>query len=269
MHRAAVLGSPIAHSLSPVLHRAAYAALGLTDWEYAAHEVREDELAGFVAGLDDTWRGLSLTMPLKEVAATLATDVSATARHTGSVNTLVRRDDAGWDAHNTDVRGIVEALAPHVSGSPAAILLGGGATARSALMALGELGVGSVVVALRDVAKGERLVSLAPEGVTVTLAHLADWPGLPGEIVVSTLAPAGGLTAAEALVERDVRRPGVLLDCVYAGWPTALAQACAATGLTPVSGVEMLLHQAVEQVRLMTGQTPPVEAMRAALPPMA
>ncbi|MCE1179601.1 MAG: shikimate dehydrogenase [Micrococcales bacterium] len=269
MHRAAVLGSPIAHSLSPALHRAAYAALGLSDWEYAAHEVREDGLAGFVAGLDQTWRGLSLTMPLKEVAATLATEVSATARRTGSVNTLVRRPDGGWDAHNTDVRGIVEALAGHVSGSPDAVLLGGGATARSALVALGELGVRSVSVAVRDPAKGQRLVDLAPEGLAVQVRPLADWPTLPGEVVVSTLAPAGGVAAADALAGSGVRRTGVLLDCVYAGWPTRLAQACAATGLVTVSGVEMLLHQAVEQVRLMTGQLPPVEAMRAALAPPA
>ena len=107
---AAVLGSPIAHSLSPVLHRAAYRALGLREWRYAAHEVDEEGFLPFVAGLDETWRGLSLTMPLKEVAFEVAADISPTALATGAVNTLVRRETGEWDAHNTDVHGVVAAL---------------------------------------------------------------------------------------------------------------------------------------------------------------
>ena len=110
--RAAVLGSPIAHSLSPVIHRAGYLAAGLTGWEYTAHEVDADALPGFVGGLDTSWRGLSLTMPLQAVAGALATTVDAVATRSGAVNTLVRRADGGWDATNTDVVGVIEALRP-------------------------------------------------------------------------------------------------------------------------------------------------------------
>ena len=109
MHRAAVLGKPIAHSLSPVLHQAGYAAVGLTGWEYTAVECAESELAGLVAGLDGSWAGLSLTMPLKEVALRVATAVSPLATALGAANTLVRRED-GWYAENTDAPGMVDAL---------------------------------------------------------------------------------------------------------------------------------------------------------------
>ncbi|MGH3613741.1 MAG: shikimate dehydrogenase, partial [Pseudonocardia sp.] len=107
--RAAVLGSPIAHSLSPVLHHAAYAALGLDGWNYGAHECDESGLGGFVAGLGPEWAGLSLTMPLKRVALEVADQVSALAAATGAANTLVA-GPGGWVADNTDVAGIVGAL---------------------------------------------------------------------------------------------------------------------------------------------------------------
>ena len=112
--RAAVLGSPISHSLSPVLHRAGYTAAGLSGWEYGAHDVDAAGLAAFVAGLGPQWRGLSLTMPLKQAAAEVASTVSDVARRAAAVNTLVRRDDGGWDATNTDVLGLVRALSPHL-----------------------------------------------------------------------------------------------------------------------------------------------------------
>ena len=137
---AAVLGRPVAHSLSPLLHRAGYRALGLDDWAYGAHDLGADDLAAWVAQRDDSWRGLSLTMPLKEAAFAVAATVSQTARLTGAVNTLVRRDDLGWDAHNTDVHGLVGALG-HLDHGGSATLLGSGATARSAAVALARLGV--------------------------------------------------------------------------------------------------------------------------------
>ncbi|TDC50157.1 shikimate dehydrogenase, partial [Jiangella ureilytica] len=115
--RCAVLGSPIAHSLSPVIHRAAYRRLGL-DWEYTAHEVDESSLARFVSGLGPEWRGLSLTMPLKRVALDVAATASDVARTVGAANTLVRRDDGGWDADNTDVPGVVATL--RAAGAPRA-----------------------------------------------------------------------------------------------------------------------------------------------------
>jgi shikimate dehydrogenase len=268
---AAVLGSPIAHSLSPLLHRAAYRALGLGDWRYAAHEVTEETFLPFVAGLDETWRGLSLTMPLKEVAFEVAAEVSPTARATGAVNTLVRRETGEWDAHNTDVHGVVAALAtvPH-SGS--ATVLGSGATARSVVAALAQLGVRRVRLAVRSTARPETLRLAADLGVAVEAGPLAGWadeadrPSEGGEgepaLVVSTLPTGAGSAAARALAGR--RLSGTLLDVVYADWPTPLARAAGEAGLQVVSGLDMLVHQAGEQVRLMTGHEPPIEAMFAA-----
>jgi len=260
--RAAVLGSPVAHSLSPVLHGAGYRTLGLTGWSYVAHELTEGELPGWVAGLDATWRGLSLTMPLKEAAFSVATTVTETARVTGSVNTLVRRRDGGWDAHNTDVRGLEAALA-EVEHDGTATLLGGGATARSAVLALGSLGVQRIRLVVRGDVRPETLRLAVHAGIAVDLVPLESWGSAhPGGLVVSTLPPAAGDLAARALGTR--KRRGTLMDVVYADWPTPLARAAAATGMEVVSGLDMLVYQAAEQFRLFTGQQPPVQAMYAA-----
>lgn len=268
---AAVLGSPIAHSLSPALHRAAYAALGLTQWRYAAHEVDEDAFLPFVARLDETWRGLSLTMPLKEVAFDVAADVSPLALATGAVNTLVRRPTGEWDAHNTDVHGIVAALAgasrPAAPSGTSATVLGSGATARSAVAALARLGVGHIRLGVRAEARPATLRMAADLGVEVEQVPLARWAeaSASGEgpvLVVSTLPTGAGSAAAEGLDGR--RLSGTLLDVVYADWPTPLARAGAEAGLDVVSGLDMLVHQAAEQVRLMTGRDAPLGAMFAA-----
>lgn len=259
---AAVVGQPVAHSLSPVLHTAAYRAAGLTDWRYAAHEAGVAELPAWVAGLDETWRGLSLTMPLKEVAFDLATTVTETARVTGSVNTLVRRDDLGWDAHNTDVRGIEGALAG-VEHEGSATVLGGGATARSALLALSSLGVGRVRLALRSQARPETMRLAVHAGLTVEVVPLEEWGSGPAtRLVVSTLPPSGAGAAVLGL--GSGHRAGTLLDVVYANWPTPLACAAVDVGLRVVSGLDMLVHQAAEQFRLFTGVQASLEAMFAA-----
>ena len=272
---AAVLGSPITHSLSPVLHRAAYEALGLTRWRYAAHEVDEDAFLPFVAGLDETWRGLSLTMPLKEVAFDVAADVSPLALATGAVNTLVRRATGEWDAHNTDVHGIVAALGgtlrenqgSHPQAPGSATVLGSGATARSAIAALARLGVRHVRLAVRAEARPATLRMAADLGVEVEQVPLAHWAEATGSgdrsaLVVSTLPTGAGSAAAEVLAGR--RLSGTLLDVVYADWPTPLARTAAEAGLDVVSGLDMLVHQAAEQVRLMTGRDAPLAAMFAA-----
>jgi shikimate dehydrogenase len=264
---AAVLGSPIAHSLSPVLHRAAYRSLGLTQWRYAAHDVDEQAFLPFVAGLDETWRGLSLTMPLKEVAFEVAADLSPTALATGAVNTLVRRGTGEWDAHNTDVHGILAALhgARHLADAGRATVLGSGATARSAIAALAQLGVGHVRLAVRATPRPATLRMAADLGVAVEQVALADWVLAPGEsvgLVVSTVPTGAGDAAAEAL--RGRRLTGTLLDVVYADWPTPLACAASDAGLEVVGGLDMLVHQAAEQVRLMTGLEAPVDEMFAA-----
>ena len=264
--RAAVLGSPITHSLSPALHRAGYLAAGLTGWEYDAHEVESDGLAEFVGGLGPQWRGLSLTMPLKEVAAEVATSVDAVARRTAAVNTLVHRDDGGWDATNTDVVGLVRALAPHLPTAPArALVLGAGATARSAVVALAELGVTTLTVRARDTSRAADLLAWALDlGAGIrngSVAGLGPWVTTRDDVVVSTLPGSAGEVAAAGV---PVAHPGVLLDVVYAGWPTPIARAASGAGMTVVSGLDMLVHQAAEQFRLFTGHAAPVEAMAAA-----
>jgi len=261
--RAAVLGAPVRHSLSPVLHAAAYAALGLTDWTYDAHEVEAEELSGFVGALGPEWRGLSLTMPLKEAALGVASEVSEVALAAGAANTLVRQADGSWHADNTDVVGIVEALRPHLLGPVgSALVLGSGATARSAVLALSRLGARRLTVAARDLAKAEALAVWAarPEvGVgLVSVAPLARWGALAADVVVSAVAPAGGAAVAAELAAPTA---GVLLDVVYAGWPTPLAVSALEAGLIVVSGIEMLVHQAAAQFALFTGYAAPVAEM--------
>jgi shikimate dehydrogenase len=272
--RAAVLGHPVGHSLSPVLHGAAYAALGLGQWRYEAVDVEEHDLAQFLADRSTGWAGWSLTMPLKRVVLPLLVRASALARDVGAVNTVLVAPD-GLEGFNTDVHGIVEAFGERGItaagvGSRTATVLGGGATAASALAALRELGCGEPVVHVRSASRSAELLDAARRlGVRPRLLPFraeemaASVRG--SELVVSTL-PAG---VADALVVEGVtdaaaeRRP-VLLDVTYDPWPTTLARAWAAAGAPVVGGFVMLMHQAYGQVHLMTGLRPPVEAMRRA-----
>jgi shikimate dehydrogenase len=267
---AAVLGSPIGHSLSPALHLAAYRALGLSHWSYGAHEVQAPALRRFVAGLGPQWAGLSLTMPLKEVAFEVADTVSDLAREVGAINTLVRRTDSRWSGDNTDVYGVVQALREAgVTQVDSALVLGSGATARSVVAALAALGCTKVTFAVRSVPRQETLDQTRRAGLTVDVVGLGQLGDLLGDtsLVVSTL-PADALIGiaphAMVLPAALLRSDHLLLDVVYTGWPTPLARSFQAAGATAVSGLEMLVHQAAEQVHLMTGRRPPVDQMRAA-----
>ncbi len=261
--RAAVLGSPIGHSLSPVLHRAAYDALGLA-WTYDAIEVRPEDLATFLDSLDERWAGLSLTMPLKQTVLPLLDTVSELVVGTGAANTVLRRDGA-LRGENTDVDGIVEALREAgVTAVSRSVVLGGGATAASALAALQRLGDAAPTVLVRSVARAEPLLAAAARlGVHPVLGPLEPRALAPVDVVIST-APAGALDAFAGQLVLSGQLP-VLLDVVYAPWPTALGSAYAGAGGTVVGGAVMLLHQAAAQVALMTGRPAPLDAMRAAL----
>lgn len=274
-HHAAVLGSPISHSLSPVLHVAAYRALGLGAWSYDAHEVEASGLARFVAGLGPQWAGLSLTMPLKEAAFEVADEVSDLAREVGAINTLVRRPDGGWAGDNTDVYGVSQALREAgCSHTSSAVVLGSGATARSVVAALVSLGCAKVTFAVRSGARQETLDQAGRAGLEVDVVGLSRVADLLAQtrVVVSTLpinALPGNTLPENALTGRMFPkgpRPcgHLLLDVVYTGWPTPLARTFHEAGASVVSGLEMLVHQAAEQVRLMTGLRPPVAQMRAA-----
>ncbi|MGO1167933.1 MAG: shikimate dehydrogenase [Janibacter sp.] len=260
--RAGVLGSPIAHSLSPVLHRAGYAAAGLGDWEYTAHEVDEGGLPPFVGGLERSWAGLSLTMPLKVAAFDVAESVSDLARAAQAINTLVRTD-TGWAADNTDVHGIVAALAEGGATSVgSATIVGSGATARSALLALVAIGATRVTVAARTPARAEALRDVAD--IDLRIVPLADWAATGDRAIISTLPGGPANAAAAEHGDADGLGGATVLDVVYADWPTPLARVASAGGATVVSGLEMLVHQAARQFELFTGTPPPVAAMQAA-----
>jgi shikimate dehydrogenase len=264
--RAAVLGSPVAHSLSPALHRAAYVALGL-DWSYDAVEVVSAGLPAFLDGLGPEWVGLSLTMPLKQTVLPLLTSASDVVSLTGAANTVLLADGQRI-GHNTDVHGIVAALREAGTTTLSrAVVLGAGATAASALVALHELGAHHVRVLARSAERARALQPVADGlGISLRFGELYPlevedrWP----EVVVNT-TPAGALDAFAASSEPSGDLP-VLLDVVYAPWPTPLAAVYQQAGGVVVGGAAMLLHQAAAQVELMTGQPAPLEAMRCALP---
>lgn len=275
-NRAAVLGSPISHSISPALHSAAYHELGLLDWTYEPIEKDASSFPPWFRSLDTSWRGLSLTMPLKEVGMRLVNRLSPSATATGAVNTVTWVDEGTSRravGDNTDVHGIVAALqAAGLERVETACVLGGGATARSSVAALAQLGAERITVLARSRTRSGPALELAGSlGVTAVYAPLRRMDLLGGaDAVVSALPFGVGDRLAESLRGGGLDgnpftdMAGVLLDVVYHAWPTPLGWAWESAGGTAVGGFEMLLHQAAAQVQLMTGMEPPIEAMRAA-----
>lgn len=258
--KAAVLGSPVSHSLSPVLHKAAYAALELNN-SYEAIETSQSELGGFLAGVNGDWLGVSLTMPLKEIAFDFADTCDDLSKVTGAINTLVFQD--GIRAFNTDVLGIIDALTEAgVEQVGTAVIFGSGATARSSIAAVHKLGAQEVSCVARNISDVKRMAAMATEvGLTFTHAQLDDSGWLHADVVVNT-TPVGVMDDSA----REVITPkGLLLDVVYNPWPTQLAASWAVNGGVIVSGLSMLLHQAGHQVTLMTGRQAPLVQMREAL----
>jgi shikimate dehydrogenase len=267
VRRAAVLGSPIEHSLSPVLHRAAYASLGLRGWQYDAVQVAtEAELADFVVHCDASWAGLSLTRPLKRWVQPLLSGQSELAAATGAVNTVVFDADGARTGHNTDVHGIVQALREQgLHECRHAVVLGGGATACSAVAALGRLGCLAPQVVVRSVQRAADVTAVGrASGLDVVLVDWAEAGPLLAEadVVVSTV-PADAHEAVRQLLG-PVSVSGLLLDVTYHPWPSGAATAWERSGGHALGGFTMLVHQAAEQVRLMTAREPDVAAMRAA-----
>jgi shikimate dehydrogenase len=262
IRRAAVLGKPIAHSLSPVLHNAGFVAAGLDGWRYTAIECAEAELADVAAGLGPEWAGLSLTMPLKEVALVVADVVSPVAAALGAANTLVPRPD-GWYAENTDAPGMVDALrSAGLSTVDSVAVLGAGGTARAALAAAQRLGASTVTVYARRPEAVDALRPVAEHlGLPLAYADFGTATECAGADLVISTVPKGvadDLTVAW-------RSGTVLFDALYDPWPTPLAAAAQAAGCAIVSGLELLLTQALHQFTLFTGLPAPAGAMRTAL----
>ena len=259
--KAAVLGSPIAHSKSPQLHLAAYRALGLDDWTYDRIECGAEELPGVVGGFGPEWVGVSVTAPGKFAALRFADEHTERAEQVGSANTLVRTP-RGWRADNTDVDGVAGAIG---STSGQALVCGSGGTAPAAVVGLAQLGVSGITVVARNPDKAARLVDLGTRiGVATRFCgldggELADEVAA-AEVLVSTIPADVAARYAGAFATIPV-----LLDAVYDPWPTPLAAAVAAAGGRVINGLQMLLHQAFAQVEQFTGLPAPREAMTCAL----
>ena len=272
--KAAVLGSPVAHSLSPALHRAAYAALGLHAWTYTAIECDEARLPAVLAGLGGDWAGLSLTMPLKRAVLPLLDEIDPLASDVGGANTVVLADGRRL-GYNTDVGGMVAALAAAgvtgVSPAAGALVIGGGATACSALAALRQIGARDVAVAMRDTSRSAELEAAAKRlDVAIRLCVLP--AGAPAaavapppegaELVICTVPPHAAGTVTPWLLRGQP--PRAVFDVAYDPWPTRLAVAARGAGSIVIGGFDLLLHQAARQVELMTGHEAPLAAMRRA-----
>lgn len=258
--RCAVVGDPIEHSLSPVLHRAGYDALGL-DARYDAVRVPAGGLASFVAGRDMRWRGLSVTAPLKREALELASTVSDRALLAGGANTLVRDGD-GWAADNTDLPGAVAAVRERYDGPVGVVtIIGAGATAASTGLALAELGAHTVRLLARDPARAEETATALRRDPRVEVDVLPlEGAAVVGEVVVSTIPVA----AQSPSLVAGTASASVVFEVVYDPWPSPIAAAALARGQALVSGLDLLVHQAVLQFALFTGHDGPLETMRAA-----
>ena len=246
MTRLAVLGSPIAHSLSPTIHLAAYRKLGL-EWSYEAIEVQEVKLREFLRTCDSTWRGLSLTMPLKSEAITICDEVDPLALQVGGANTITWRGSK-THAHNTDVLGFFNALKLHdATRIDSVAILGGGATARAAVAAVSKFAE-RITVYIRDPMREESLI--AAKGVGIATLRIAPWEqaseGLNEPLVIST-TPRG---INDIFADIDLNEPGVLFEVLYSPWPTAIVSQWVREGGRVIEGLELLVEQAIEQVRL-------------------
>lgn len=274
--RFAVLGSPIDHSKSPAIHLAAYRVLG-TEWEYGRAEVGEGGLRKFIQELDSDWDGFSVTMPLKEEATKFASIHDKQSRLTSATNTLFKNEEGVWEGFNTDIFGITQALAEAKIDSPRRVLiLGSGATATSAMTAVSEMSPKAEVrVWARNVAARKLLVTYGKSlGLKVASAGSLKRASVAADLTISTL-PAGALDdSARVLANSRFWSPkGALLDVSYNPWPSELASLWESKGQKVVSGLEMLIWQAVAQIRIffhgsVTTELPNeiavVEAMRLA-----
>lgn len=261
--RLAVLGSPIAHSQSPALHAAAYERLGL-NWSYESADVASDDLSAFIESCGPEWRGLSLTMPLKRAVMPLLDSAGQVARMAGTANTLLFDEDETSGrmlrGFNTDVAGIVRALAAAGLTSARLVhILGGGATAASAMVAAAELGAEHVLLSVRSLERSAWLEQLAHTlGLAVGIRPLAHAGHTPSEadLVVSTLP--GGVDTGTNFAEA-ARRRALLLDVAYDPWPSPLALSWQEAGGRVLSGLAMLVHQALLQVRIFVAGDPELE----------
>ncbi len=264
-----LLGDPVAHSLSPAMHNAAFQALGLTT-EYRAARVDTAALPWAVARLRSApYLGANVTVPHKEAAAALVDSVSDEAEAIGAVNTLVREDSI-LRGYNTDARGLLAALESTLGLVPYGmriLLLGAGGAARAAAVALLAHAPAGLTVYNRDPARAERLAASMRDRyggrVRAVAAEGARAEAADVDLIVN--ATSAGLDGVSTPLDRLQPRPGAaLFDMVYAPTPTPLMRALAAEGTTVADGLEMLVQQAAAAFALWTGRDAPVAVMRRA-----
>lgn len=257
-YAAAVLGHPVAHSLSPVLHSTAYRVMG-SDWDYTRWDVPAEDWDAFwrerVA--EGYWRGFSVTMPLKSLAAAQADERTSLVEALGVANTLVFRPDGSTIADNTDVTGIMAAVtaAREIPSEPRCAIVGGGGTATAAVAALHGLGASGIDVFVRSLDRAVKVTNAAERlGAEVNLralgeaaASLADY-----DAVICTLPPHGADDLAAEFADLNATVTGVLLDAAYDPWPSAIARSWQDAGGAIAPGIDMLIFQAVDQVRWFT-----------------
>jgi shikimate dehydrogenase len=258
-NRYAVLGSPIGHSKSPAIHLAAYRVLGL-DWEYGRADVPKGSLRKFVHDLDQPVDGLSVTMPLKEEATKFASVLDESARLTGATNTLAKQEDGTWLGFNTDVFGIVKAVEESLTSAPKkTVIIGSGATAYSAVVAVARIAPNSCLkISARNRKTRKELVHFArQQGLKASRVYSFVNAVGNAELTISTV-PAHALDEqASRLMEVATWTPGgVLLDVAYDPWPSKAAELWAKREKPVVSGIEMLIWQAVAQIRIFRFGSP-------------
>ena len=255
MIKAAVLGSPIAHSLSPKIHKRAYELLGI-DGEYTAFDVNEEALPKFlIESAKGDWTGFSLTMPLKEVVIGNCAKVSDTALRINSANTLFRVKDE-WHATSTDYLAFTNLL--QVSPDAKVAIIGGGGTARAAAGALNSK-VGKIDVLLRSKDRMIAMAKAAPD-VALTLRDMS--ANLDSYDLIIQSTPSG---VFDEYVPGLKSAAGVLVECLYKPWPTALASRFSELGGRIISGRDLLVEQALFQIEIFSGENFDFAKMRAQL----
>ncbi len=272
----AVLGSPISHSKSPLIHAAAYRVLG-EDWEYSRFEVAKGGLKRLIENDGSDFSGFSLTMPLKEEAFAFADVTDETSKSTKASNTLVQVGEL-WHAFNTDVIGITQAISQaNTAPIKVSLIIGSGATATSAMVAIARLAPGtSVLVLARNKTSRSSLIEFGRSlGLQVSSARRLASAAKRAQVTISTL-PGGAMddTAKKLARSRFFKPGGLLLDVAYHPWPSQLADAWQQKNQKVVSGLEMLIWQAIAQIRIFKTGNPEselpneiavVQAMRIAL----
>ncbi len=238
--KAAILGNPVAHSLSPTMHQAAYDFLNI-EWSYDRITLDPKDFSSFIEANTDFY-GFSVTMPLKDAAFGFASSHDDYSLLTRACNTLIKEVDGKWSGFNTDVAGFIAILTPVIDDVGTASVIGSGATARSAIAALSHLGFTEIGIAARRKEAVEELAQYFPD-LSFTLQDISE---PKSDLLISTV-PAG----ASDFVKLH-SSTSIFFDVIYAPWPTRLATSAINQECEVFSGLHLLAAQAVEQVMLMT-----------------